>query len=309
MVCWQVNPLRRKTNQYMSNRLLVKPVTLSLLLLSTVWAIAQPPAPVSVSSYAPPSNPRVLGTTFIDWDSLAPRTTAAGQSRAVFDNPTPTLEKLEVHITTLQPGMMSHPVHRHPWEEMLLVKEGSVVVSINGKKQPAGPGSLIFLASNDPHNAQNVSDKPATYYVINFYTDLVHTASDKSAAEQAVPGKLASSVFDCNSLPVTPTKTGSRAVVLSSPTLTFLALENHITTLNVGESTAADIVDPGDEIVVLKSGTIEVTVNGVTSRMKEGSLLYWAPNDKRTIRNVGTTPATYHVIRVTSARSPKAAGM
>ena len=52
-------------------------------------------------------------------------------------------------------------------------------------------------------------------------------------------------------------------------------------------------------------GTVEVTVNGVSAWMKEGSVLYWATNDKRTIRNLGTTPATYHVVKVLSAKSPK----
>jgi (S)-ureidoglycine aminohydrolase len=112
--------------------------------------------------------------------------------------------------------------------------------------------------------------------------------------------------MDCNSLPSTPTPTGSRVVCVNAHTLTFLALESHITTLNPGQQSAANIVDPNDEIVVIKSGQVEVTVNGVASRMTEGSLLYWAPNDKRTLRNIGSTPTSYQVIRVTSAKSPKA---
>jgi glyoxylate utilization-related uncharacterized protein len=164
---------------------------------------------------------------------------------------------------------------------------------------------MVFLASNDPHNARNAGNKPATYYVINFVTDLSHSSSAKSAAEQAVPGKLVSSVIDCNSLPSTPTPTGSRIVCVASPTLTFLALESHITTLNVGQQTAPNIIDANDEIVVIKSGQVEVTVNGIASRMNEGSLMYWAPNDKRTLRNIGSTPTSYQVIRVTSAKSPK----
>ena len=169
----------------------------------------------------------------------------------------------------------------------------------------AGPGAIAFFAANDPHNARNVGNKPGTYYVINFVTDLSHATSAKSAAEQAVPGKLPSSVVNCNSLPSTPTPTGSRVVCINSPTLTFLALESHITTLNAGQQTAANIVDPNDEIVVIQSGQLEVTVNGIASRMNQGSLLYWAPNDKRTLRNIGSTPASYQVIRVTSAKSPK----
>ena len=283
----------------------MKSLLLRLLLVTATVATAQT---VVVNNYTPPKESTVLRTTFVDWDSLTPRTSPNGQSRPVFDNPTGTLDKLEVHITTLLPGMSSHPAHRHSWEEILLLKEGELELSINGRKQHAGPGAFIFLASNDPHNATNTGSKPATYYVINFVTDLSHSASDKSAAEQAVPGKLPSSVIDCNSLPSTPTKTGSRVVCVSSPTLTFLALESHITTLNVGQSTALDIVDPGDEFVLVKSGSIEVTVNGIADRMKEGSVLYWAPNDKRTIRNVGATPASYQVIRVTSAKSPKPTG-
>ena len=280
----------------------IKPPLLALAIAFVSLTAAAQPVPVA---YAPPAHMAVLGSTFIDWDALAVHTTSAGQQRAVFDNPTPTLEKLEVHITTLNPGMSSHPPHHHAWEEMLLIKEGNVEVSINGQKHRAGPGYLIFFAANDPHNLTNVGDKPATYYVINFYTDLVHTVADKPAVEQAAPGKLASSVIDCNGLPSTPTPTGSRVSIVDSPTLTFLTLSSHITTLNAGQSTAADMLDSGDEVVVFKSGTVDVTVNGVTARMQEGSMLYWAPNDKRTVRNIGAGPATYQVIKVLSAKSPK----
>jgi XRE family transcriptional regulator, regulator of sulfur utilization len=93
---------------------------------------------------------------------------------------------------------------------------------------------------------------------------------------------------------------------VSSPTLTFLGLESHISTLNPGQQTAVDIVDSNDEFVLVRSGQVEVKVNGIASRMNAGSMLYWAPNDKRTIRNLGSTPASYQVIRVTSDKSPKA---
>ncbi len=184
------------------------------------------------------------------------------------------------------PAWNPHPAHRHSWEEMLLIKDGDFELTMNGRKQHAGPGAMVFFAANDPHNARNVGNKPGTYYVINFVTDLSHSTSDKSAAQQAIPGKLPSSVMDCNSMPSTPTPTGSRVVCVNSPTLTFLALESHISTLNPGQQTAANIIDANDEIVVIKSGQVEVTVNGIASRMNEGSLLYWAPNDKRTLRNI-----------------------
>jgi quercetin dioxygenase-like cupin family protein len=272
-----------------------------VLVAPVLVAAAQPP--VVSNSYTPPKDSTILTTTFVDWDSLVPRETAAGQVRQVFDNATVGLDKFEVHITTLNPGKESHPVHRHPWEEMLLVKEGDFEISINGRKQHAGPGALVFFASNDPHNARNVGTAPATYYVINFVSDLAHDSNAKAAAEQAIPGKLASGIYTPG--PATPTRTGQRVVVVNSPTLTFQALESHISTLNPGQHTEADIIDHSDEFVVVTQGEVEMKVNGIASRMNAGSMVYWAPNDKRGIRNMGRTAASYQVFRVTTAKSPK----
>jgi len=273
---------------------------LAAALLCSAIAVAQQPV---VNNYAPPKNSTILTTTFVDWDSLPAHDTIVGQSRQVFDNPTTTLDKLEVHITTLNPGKMSHPVHHHPWEELILIKDGEFEVSINGKPHHAGPGALVFFASNDPHNARNIASTPGTYYVINFVSDLAHDSNAKPAAEQNLPGKLASGVYNPGTS--TPTKTGQRVVVVNSPTLTFQALESHITTLNPGQISGPDLIDHNDELVVIQSGTVEMIVNGVATRMNAGSLGFWAANVKRTIKNLGTAPASYQVFRVTTAKSPK----
>jgi mannose-6-phosphate isomerase-like protein (cupin superfamily) len=284
----------------------MKSIFLTLVLAAATAASAQQTS--VLNTYGPPKNSTVLASTFVDWESLTANPTAVGEVRQIFDNPTRTLDKLEVHVTTLNPGMQSHPAHHHSWEEMLLIRDGDFEVSINGVKHHAGPGSLVFFASNDPHNATNVGLTRGTYYVINFVSDLSHGESAEaapSAAARAVPGKLASSVIDCNALPQTPSATGSHVSVVSSPTLTFLALESHITTLNVGQSTAPEMIDHNDELVIIKSGSVEVNVNGITSRMHAGSLVYWNADDKRSLRNIGTTPTSYQVIRVTTAKSPK----
>jgi mannose-6-phosphate isomerase-like protein (cupin superfamily) len=286
----------------------LKRLPLALSLAFAGLPVAAAAADVISVTYGPPSQSSPMGTTFVDWDSLIPKATPVGIFRSVFDNPAPTLEKFEMHVTTLLPGKVSHGVHHHPWEEMLLIKEGTGDVSINGALHHVGPGCLIFFASNDPHNFQNTGTEPATYYVINFVTERVHAAPGPSAAEQAVPGMLPSSVIDCNSLPSAPTKTGSHVSVLDSPTLSFVRLESHITTLDADQSTLTDITDPGDELFILKAGEIEARVDGVSCRIKAGSFFYCAPNSKRTFRNIGTVPATYQVIKVVSEKSPKPVG-
>jgi quercetin dioxygenase-like cupin family protein len=73
-------------------------------------------------------------------------------------------------VTTIRPGDVPHPPHRHPDEEMILIKEGTLEVTINGETQRAGAGSIFFYASNDLHGMRNVGSTPATYYVFRFVT-------------------------------------------------------------------------------------------------------------------------------------------
>ena len=281
---------------------LLAPIQLAVVLLAPALFAQQT---VTVADYVPPKDTSVLTTTYVEWNALVPQSTAVGELRPIFDNPTTTLDKLDFHATTLNPGKESHPPHRHPWEEMLLIKDGQFDVNINGRSQRVGPGTLVFFASNDAHNAKNVGTTPATYYVINFVSDLSHDAAAKPAAERAVPGKLASGIYDPAKMTPKPTKAGHALELFESPTLTFQTLETHITTLNPGQISGPDTIDHNDELVVFQSGPVEIRVDGVAARLNAGSVLFWSPNVKRTLINIGTKPVTYEVFRVTTARSPR----
>jgi uncharacterized cupin superfamily protein len=50
----------------------------------------------------------------------------------------------------LRPGQASHAPHRHPQEELIIVKEGQLEISINGAKQRAGTGSCCSTRRSMP---------------------------------------------------------------------------------------------------------------------------------------------------------------
>jgi quercetin dioxygenase-like cupin family protein len=114
--------------------------------------------------------PEPLGSQVWDWKDMVAKPNATGEVRTVVRAPTVTLDELEIHITTLKPGLASHAPHQHPNEEMLVVREGTVEALVNGELKRVGPGSIIFQASNQLHNIKNVGDTPATYHVINWKT-------------------------------------------------------------------------------------------------------------------------------------------
>ena len=110
----------------------------------------------------------VQGSTVFDWNTLKAQPTKVGSVRRVVQVPTATLDELEIHITTLNAGETSHAPHKHPDEELLIVKEGTVESLVNGALHRVGPGSVIFQASNQMHGIRNVGDTPATYHVIRW---------------------------------------------------------------------------------------------------------------------------------------------
>jgi quercetin dioxygenase-like cupin family protein len=95
-----------------------------------------------------------------------------GVRRPVFDGPTATLDNLECHVTTLNKGERSGDPRLHRQEEIIIVKEGTVEVNYDHEKRTAGPGAIIYFASNATTFLRNVGDGPATYYVIAYFTPL-----------------------------------------------------------------------------------------------------------------------------------------
>ena len=113
---------------------------------------------------------QVQSSTVIEWNSIAAEKTDTGEVRHFLKSPTATLDQLEVHVTTLGPGQAPHPPHQHPNEELLVVHEGTIQALVDGQWKTAGPGSVIFFASNQLHGVRNAGENSATYHVIGWST-------------------------------------------------------------------------------------------------------------------------------------------
>jgi XRE family transcriptional regulator, regulator of sulfur utilization len=110
----------------------------------------------------------ILGPTVFAWDEMKPVKNTTGEVRSLCKSPTATLDQLEMHVTTLNPGLASHPPHRHVNEELIILREGECETLSNGKWVKVSPGSVVFNASNSLHGFRNVGTAPAVYHVINW---------------------------------------------------------------------------------------------------------------------------------------------
>ena len=109
----------------------------------------------------------VMGSTAISWQEIEAKP-RKGRAWQVFEDPTATLDELELHVTTLEVGASPHPPHKHPDEEIVIIKTGTVEAMVGGQTRRLGPGSIIFQAANQMHFLRNVGDVPAVYHVIKW---------------------------------------------------------------------------------------------------------------------------------------------
>jgi len=110
----------------------------------------------------------VQTSTVYPWSIADTHANEWGAVRQVMRTPTPTLDELEIHISTLNPGKSPHAPHQHQHEELLIVKDGTLETFQSGATRQVGPGGIIFQASNEFHNVTNVGKTPATYVVIGW---------------------------------------------------------------------------------------------------------------------------------------------
>jgi len=128
----------------------------------------------AATAQAPPAAPSLptQSATF-SFDKLTVNRSPNGAAtRPVLRGTLPTGETIELHETTLMPGQMPHPAHKHVHTELMLIREGTVEFIMDDRHEQIGPGGVAYAASNTMHGLKNIGSIPANYFVIAIGAEL-----------------------------------------------------------------------------------------------------------------------------------------
>ena len=122
--------------------------------------------PLLTTASASAADRKTMTSQTFRFEDLKVKENGQNRSRDVFDGLTHGGYHIDLHQTELAPGAAPHASHHHLHPELLMLREGTLEVTIEGKVTTIGPGSLIYVASNEEHGWRNISSTRAHYFVM-----------------------------------------------------------------------------------------------------------------------------------------------
>lgn len=129
-----------------------------------------------------------------------------------------------------------------------------------------------------------------------FPSVLLPTLIGEAQSPQA--DSLPSAMFSLDKMPIHISSTAATRAVLKGKLATGESLEVHETTLPAGAAPHPPHRHAHSEMWLMREGTVDITVNDVTSRLGPGAVGFVSSNEEHGIKNVGLTPAVYFVVAI-----------
>jgi quercetin dioxygenase-like cupin family protein len=107
---------------------------------------------------------------------------------------------------------------------------------------------------------------------------------------------LPAAVFKYEDLPVRVNGQNKGRSVMNGETHTGFPIELHLTELGPGQEPHPPHKHVHEEMLLLERGTLDVTIDGHTTRLTPGSVAYVASNRQHGWKNPGDSPTEYFVI-------------
>lgn len=201
------------------------------------------------------------------------------------------LAMLSMHSSTLAPGKTNHPPRvLMDREELIIVKEGPITITINDTAKILTTGSIALIEAGDSQSFYNASDKVVSYYVLGFKaTTPVNVSRGKASG-----GSL---MKDWNELTVKKTNTGESRPVFDRPTSMFERLEVHSTMVNANEDNHHSHTHRAEEIMLLLKGDITMHIGHENYKADAGSVILVRPDIVHNLTNTGNESCLYYAIK------------
>jgi (S)-ureidoglycine aminohydrolase len=221
------------------------------------------------------------------WDSLITTIEDTRTRKEIMEGSTTSLAYFEMHASSLQPGKAPHPPHTHAdQEELIIVKEGQVKITINGVSNTMGPGSIAYAIPTEEHGIVNAGKTQAIYYVLKYKSKL---PMELERAKQ----NGGSFMINWDTVTVKKTDKGQRREFFNRPTSQLVKFEMHTTALNAGLDSHAPHTHKEEEIILIVRGNVTMHIGDGFYKAGPGDIVFLSSMISHNLINTGTEQCEY----------------
>ncbi|WP_205510010.1 cupin domain-containing protein [Longitalea arenae] len=225
------------------------------------------------------------------WKDLVVEKDSSTYFMKVANGPTATLSNLNIRVIELDPGKTHHSSLAYvDAEELIIVKEGNLKVTVKGTATIIGPGGVALIMPGDEHSFENTGKALAVYYVLRFNTTTPKNIERGNQGGGSFAG-------DWENWSVTENEKGERRGVFDRFTALFMKMEMHVTALKPGLVSHSPHKHPQEEIILVRKGDALVLLGESTQAATAGDLIFFASGSLHSIKNTGTTPLEYFALQ------------
>ncbi|MDB5010428.1 MAG: cupin protein [Mucilaginibacter sp.] len=220
-----------------------------------------------------------------------PKKMGVVEKRQILSGKTLDLKKFEVYTLTLPAGKKYNPpAGDSQFEQLIVVKSGTVKLNLKDSSKTVGPGSLALVLAGDKITFENTSSEPTSWFVLNFLSKNENIQRGHDAGP--------SFIKDWNSLKVSKSPKGETRMVYDRPTTMFERFDVHATVLNNGFNSHEPHIHRAEELILMLNGNSQFQVAQDKVHADTGDAVFMASKVLHASQNVGgTAPCGYYAIQ------------
>ncbi|HEY4107596.1 cupin domain-containing protein [Puia sp.] len=271
----------------------MKPILLSLILVvPALFPASQATAQISIGDTVTTQTgaPDTLTAGVAEWDKAKPHPTKYGETRDLLTGVTRDLSWLDIHAYLLAAGKSFSPAANEAADHLLIVREGSLTVTIGSAHKVLGPGGIALFSAGEDPSILNTGTANATCYLLSFRAK---GGIDKDRAKQAGPPVL----LDWPELTMKKTDKGESRPIFSRPVAWLHKIDMHATTLEAGQISHPQHVHRNEEIILMRSGHVRMHIADGYQKAAAGDLVFLPSGVPHNLENGDTGRCEYFALQ------------
>ncbi|HET6255034.1 MAG TPA: cupin domain-containing protein [Puia sp.] len=207
-----------------------------------------------------------------------------GPANQVLKGSTHDLALLDIRTFTVKSAIMLNG-KPDTADELLIVGEGDLNLTIGDSTNPLGPGGVALIPAGISYS---IEAKLSTYYRFRFRSRHPSEAGD---------ARKTPFILDWTHMPVQQNPKGETRQIFSQPTPWLSKIDLHATTLNPGEVSHLPHTHRAEEIILMRTGHVQMYINGKHYPATDGDLVFLPSGNPHALENHGAERCQYFALQ------------